>query len=379
MGGIRTTYAAGLLDALEAPARGRRARPPGVTSMPRTSVSRALTTTVALALAAVPVTPGAVAAQQPPSGTLLISNMDDNSVWLVDLPSGERRARIATRAAPHEIAVTSDGATAAVTNYGQPGAGNLVQIVDVRRGEVVRELLVEGYERLHGAAFLPGDSLLVLSSERTNEVLVVSVADGAVRRVLSTDGRVPHMIALAGPWMWAANIVEGTVSRLDPLGRTATQSWPAGTRTEGIATTPDGAEGWTGSMDGGTVVGIDATSGETVARVTGLGVPYRLAVTPDARTVAVSDPEAGELVLIDRASGTVRARVDVDGAALASGLSGEASPQGFTLSPDGQWAFVSAKAVNRVAIVHLPTARVWRFVTSGAGPDGIAFSPVGAS
>jgi DNA-binding beta-propeller fold protein YncE len=320
-----------------------------------------------------------VYAQQPPSGTLLISNMDDNSVWLVDLPSGERRARIATRAAPHEIALASDGATAAVTNYGQPGAGNLVQILDVPRGTVVRELVVDGYERLHGAAFLPGDSLLALSSERTNEVLVVSAADGAVRRVVSTDGRVPHMIALGGPWIWAANMVEGTVSRLDPQGRIATQSWPAGTRTEGIATTPDGAEGWTGSMEGGSVVGIDAASGETVARVSGLGVPYRLAITSDARTVAVSDPGAGELVLIDRASGAVRQRIDIDAAALASGLGEESSPQGFTLSPDGQWAFVSAKAVDRVAVVHLPTARVWRFVTSGAGPDGIAFSPVGAS
>ena len=267
---------------------------------------------IALGAAGMTITPAA--AQQPPAGTLLVSNMDDNSVWLIDLPSGERRGSIATRAAPHEVAVTSDGATAAVTDYGQPGAGNLVQIVDVRRGEVVREIVIDGYERLHGAAFLAGDSLLALSSERTGEVLVVSADDGAVRRVLSTGGRVPHMIALGGPWMWAANIVEGTVSRLDPDGRVATRSWPAATRTEGIATTPDGAEGWTGSMDGGTVVGVDGDSGETVARVTGLGVPYRLAITPDARTVAVSDPGAGELVLIDRASGGVRQRIDVDAA-----------------------------------------------------------------
>ena len=336
--------------------------------MTRTSIAMLMTALLGVA---------AVGAQEPPLGTLLVSNMDDRSVWIVDLPSGERRARIETRAAPHEIAVSGDGRTAAVTNYGQPGDGNLVQIVDVLGASVARELTIDGYERLHGAVFLPGDSLLALSSERTSEVLVVGVADGVVRRTLPTEGRVPHMIALGGRWLWAANMAEGTVSRLDPTGRAPTVSWPAGTRTEGIATTPDGTEGWTGSMDAGTVVGVDAERGTTVARITGLVVPYRLAITSDGGTVVVSDPDAGELVLVDRARAAIRARIDVDAAARIAGHGDAASPQGFTLSPDGQWAFVSSKAIDRVALVHLPSARVLRFVAAGAGPDGIAFSPVG--
>lgn len=316
-------------------------------------------------------------AQEPPRGTLLVSNMDERSVWVIDLPAGERRARIETHAAPHEVAVSGDGRVAAVTNYGQPGDGNLVQIVDVIGATVVRELTIEGYERLHGAVFLPGDSLLALSSERTGEVLIVGVADGSVRRTVPTDGRVPHMIALGGRWLWAANMAGGTISRLDPTGHTPTESWPAGTRTEGVATTPDGVEGWTGSMDAGTVVGVDAERGATVARITGLAVPYRLAITSDGGTLVISDPEAGELVLVDRARGAIRTRIDVDAAARIAGLGDTASPQGFTLSPDGQWAFVSAKAIDRVALVHLPSARVVRFVEAGAGPDGIGFSPAG--
>ena len=36
------------------------------------------------------------ASQEVPSGTVLVANMDDDSVWLVDARSGERRAAVAS-------------------------------------------------------------------------------------------------------------------------------------------------------------------------------------------------------------------------------------------------------------------------------------------
>jgi YVTN family beta-propeller protein len=332
---------------------------------------------IAAAFALVAFRPSPAAAQEAPAGTILVANMDDDSVWLIDAVTGERRAMVRTHIAPHEVAVSRSGAWAAITNYGdERGPGNLVQFVDVASGNVTHEIRIEGYERLHGASFLEGDSLLALTSERTGQILVVAVSDGAIRRTLETGGRTPHMAALGGDWIYAANMSDGTVSRIDPSGDSPPNVWAAGTRTEGIAATPDGREGWTGSMDAGSVIGIDGASGEVIARIEGLAVPYRLAVTSDGETVVVTDPGAGHVVLVDRAARSVVASIDVNAAAEAQGYSGDASPQGFTLSPDGQWAFVSAKGINRVAIVHLPSRRVVRFVESGMGPDGISFSRV---
>jgi DNA-binding beta-propeller fold protein YncE len=349
-----------------------------ITAIPRlpSLLVRLLTVTAAVTAGALPGSARPTSAQSLPQGTVLISNMDEGSVWLVDLPSGEQRATIPTRAAPHEIAVSSDGRTAVVTNYGAPGAGNLLQVLDVTSGTVLRELVVEGRERLHGAAFLPGDSLLALTSERTQEILVVSTADGAVRRAMPTGGGAPHMLALGGPWIWTANITGGSIARVDPAGASETGTWAAGTRTEGVATTPDGSEGWTGSMEGGTVVGVRGETGEVVARIEGLGVPYRLAVTPDAATVVVSDPEREQVVLIDRRRGTVARTVDLAAASAAAGLGPEPSPQGFTLTPDGAFALVSVKGIDRIAVIELSTGSVVRFMQAGDGPDGIAFSPV---
>jgi len=347
--------------------------------MPRkstTPVRSARSLLAALFLVVVP----PIAARQLPRGTLLVANMNDDTVWLLDTATGEHRGTVKTRVPPHEVAVSNDGGTAAITNYGDRdhGPGNLVQFVDVRTAEVTHEIEVAGHVRLHGAAFLPGDSLLALSSEQTGEVLIVSVADGAIRRTLSTGGRAPHMIALAGPWIWTANIADGTVARLDPSRTSAPNVWPAGAgaRTEGVAATPDGAEGWTASMESGVVTGVRGADGSVVARIEGLKVPYRLAVTPDGATVVVSDPEAGTMVLIDRPAGRIAAAIDVNAAAREAGFEGDASPQGFTLSPDGRWAFVSTKGIDRVAAIDLAARRVVRFLETGAGPDGVAFSPV---
>lgn len=317
-------------------------------------------------------------AQEPPAGTVLVAGMGDNSVWLVDLPSGERRGVIETHIAPHEVAVSHDGRRAVVTNYGDAGhgPGNVIQRIDVTDGTVTGEIVVDGHERLHGVAFLPGDTLLAVTSERTGEILIVGLSDGQVRKKLTTGGRTPHMISLGGPWIWTANIRDGTVSRVDPSGVSDPAVWPAGTATEGVASTPDGAQGWTGSREGGEVVGVQGETGEVVARIGGLQLPYRLAITSDGATVVVSDPAAQTLVLIDRASGRIRETIDIAAASSAEGLGAEPSPQGFTLSPDGRWAFVATKQIDRVAVVDLRSASVVRFLTTGSGPDGIAFSPV---
>jgi DNA-binding beta-propeller fold protein YncE len=58
------------------------------------------------------------------NGTVLVANMDDDSVWLIDLPSGTLRATLPTRISPHEVATSNDGTMAAVTNYGDEAEGD---------------------------------------------------------------------------------------------------------------------------------------------------------------------------------------------------------------------------------------------------------------
>lgn len=52
------------------------------------------------------------------TGTLLIGNKGEDSLSLVDLATGREVRRVETGEAPHEIALSPDGAQAAVVAYG---------------------------------------------------------------------------------------------------------------------------------------------------------------------------------------------------------------------------------------------------------------------
>ncbi len=87
------------------------------------------------------------------NGTVLVANMDDDSVWLIDLPSG---------------------AMAAVTNYGdERGPGNLIQLIDLEAGSLTGELVgrVTGLQVPYRLA-ATGDGRTIIVSDPPAEVLV---------------------------------------------------------------------------------------------------------------------------------------------------------------------------------------------------------------
>ena len=47
------------------------------------------------------------------------------------------------------------------------------------------------------------------------------------------------------------------------------------------------------------------------------------------------------------------------------------------LSRDGRYAFVALQGNSRVAMIDIAKAAVVAYMPTGAGPDGIAYSPFG--
>src|SRR3954467_14804346 len=87
-------------------------------------------------------------AQSRPSGTIVASNMNDNTVTIIDAASGHVRATVPTGEGPHEGAISNDGRWAAVSNYGVRGKpGNTITVIDVARHEVARTITVTDHQR----------------------------------------------------------------------------------------------------------------------------------------------------------------------------------------------------------------------------------------
>jgi YVTN family beta-propeller protein len=320
----------------------------------------------------------------PPAGTIVTSNMNDNTASVIDAASGRVLATLPTGAGPHEVAISHDGRWAAVSNYGpreQPG--NSITIIDIARHAVARTLDLGEHRRPHGMAFLPGDSMLAVTSEVSQAILLVDAASGAVTRTLPTGGRLTHMLALSadGSRMVTANIGSGTISLLHPLGGDTAVAIRVAAAPEGIAIAPDGRTAWAGSDRDSVVVVVDLDRAQPVDTLRGFGLPYRLAITPDGRRAVITDPVRAEVRIMDAATrrDVVILHVPRDSIVSTAEVAGSPSPEGVTISPDSRWAFVTLQGRNRVITIDLGDARIVGWAPTGTWSDGVGFSRVVAA
>ncbi|MDF1503656.1 hypothetical protein [Roseisolibacter sp. H3M3-2] len=325
---------------------------------------------LALALAAPVAAPLAapLAAQVPGvAGTLVVTNKRPSTLTILDVASGRTLATLPTGAGPHEVVLSRDGRTAVVTDYGGRPAGTTLTVVDVPSARVTRTIPLGEYRAPHGLVFLPGDSLVAVTSEATGNVVVVHVGDGAVRRAVPTQAAGSHMVAVAadGATAFTGNMGAHSVSRLDLRAGTHVASWPVPNVPEAIGVTPDGREVWVGSNALHRVSVLDVATGAVTTAADSVDWPYRVLFTPDARTVLIPDMNRDVVRFLDRASRRELGRLAVPGG----------GPQGITLTPDGRHAFLSLSKEGRVVVIDVTARRVVGSLAAGETPDGVAFTP----
>ena len=324
--------------------------------------------------------PSATAAA--PSGTVIVANMGDNTATLLDVATKRVVATVPTGNGAHEVAVSHDGRWAVVSNYGVRGApGNSLTVIDVPAATVARTIDLGEFRRPHGSAFLPGDSLFVVTSEIAKAIVLVNFRDGTVAASIPTNHPASHMLALTADArrIYTSNVADGTVSELDVPQRKFVREFSVAPAVEGIAVTPNGEQVWVGSNQAKTVTVLDPRAGASAGTLSGFGMPYRLAVTPDGRTVIITDPPNAVVRIVDRATRQDRAtvRIPTDGVGANAEFPGSPSPEGIVLSRDGRYAFVALQGSSRVAMIDIANSTVAAYMPTGAGPDGIAYSQLG--
>ena len=320
-----------------------------------------------------------VRAPETPHGTIVASNMRDNTATVIDAASTKVLATLPTGEAPHEVAVTHDGKWAVVSNYGtRERPGNSITVIDLTHLVVARTIDLGEYRRPHGMAFFPGDTLLAVTSEVSRAVLLVDFRTGRVTGTVPTNARASHMLAMsaAGDVIFTTNVADGSISQLDVARKTARAVIPVAKQVEGIAISPDGKRVWVGSNADGIVVVVDVDKGQAIDTLTGFGIPYRLAVSRDAATAIVTDPSRAEVRVFDAATRRQRLLIAIPRRDIVptAEVPGSPSPEGITTSPDSRWAFVTLQGRNLVAVIDLQSGKIVANAPTGTWSDGIAFS-----
>jgi DNA-binding beta-propeller fold protein YncE len=160
--------------------------------------------------------PAELEAQGLRSGNLLVANQQAGSASLIDLRTDAMKL-IPVGIGPHEAQISPSGRVGVVTIYGQQPAGNELAVIDIGTGAVTRKISLGQYTRPHGVLFMPGDETrVVVTSEATQNVVLVDIAQGTVIAAIPTGAQGSHMAALTadGKQVWTSNVGRG-VSEMD--------------------------------------------------------------------------------------------------------------------------------------------------------------------
>jgi YVTN family beta-propeller protein len=328
------------------------------------------------------------AASAASSGTLLVLNKSDDTVSFIDLADNQVKATLPTGDGPHEVAISKDGKTAVVTNYGDnTNPGKTLTVVDVPGKKVVRTIDLGTYSRPHGIVWLQGDEVAV-TVEASKAVLVVGVNDGKVKYAIATDQAGTHMVAVSSKHRRAftANIGSGSSTVIDLSTHQRVTDVVTGKGAEGIAVAPDGSEVWVTNREANTVSIVDPATLKITATLEPGKMPIRVKFTPDGTRALVSNAVSGDVAVFDTVTKKQLATIPMqkegeklpqdDTKRIASQFGTGPVPVGILMPESLAVAFVANTNFDTVTVIDLNTLKIVDRLKAGREPDGLGYTPL---
>src|ERR1022692_1224560 len=335
-----------------------------------------------------------------PSPALLVLSKRDRTLSIVDPATLQVVARMPSGLDPHEVAASTDGKLAYISNYGF-GAYNTITVVDLVAQKTLRAIDLGVLHGPHGLDYTGGK--LYFTAEANKVVARYDPATGQVDWIMGTGQDRTHMVAV---WKDLSRIVTTNVSSATlsifeksaavpgpggpppgapppggpPPGGPApappppTPQWTqtivaVGRGSEGFDVAPGGSEIWVANARDGTVSVVDVAAKKVVATLAAnVRGANRLKFTPDGKLVLISSLGGSDLAVLDAAT-----RREVQRVKLGRGAAG------IQMDPDGSRAFVACTPDNYVAVIDLKTLTVTGRIDAGQEPDGLAWAPMNDS
>lgn len=298
---------------------------------------------------------------------ILILNKAEATMVIVDASTLEIVAKVPTGDFPHEVAVSSDGKTAYVANYGDgPNPNNSISVIDIPSRKEVKRIDLGGFYRPHG--IVVADGKVYFTSETSRTVARLDPATEKIDWVMGTGQTATHMLAMTpdNGKIYTANIASNTVTSINlkgPPNPANIKQIAVGIQPEAIDISPDGKEVWVGQNGDGKISIIDPATDQVKETITVGKVPIRVKFTPDGKYVLVSDASSGELVVVDAAT-----RKEVKRAAVGG------VPVGILVQPDGKRAYVALTQLDTVKVFDMDSMEFVKDLKPGDNPDGLGWA-----
>jgi YVTN family beta-propeller protein len=334
-------------------------------------ITRFLSASISLVVAAQLFTGTANAVDKPASGLLLVTNKGDKTLSLIDPATEKQIATIPEEGETgHEVAASTDGKLAYVPIYGNSGVGkpgtdgHVMQVIDLEKRKIVNTLDFGKGVRPHCAINCAKTGLLYVTTEMENSVAVIDPKTFKVVGSVPTGKAESHMLAVTrdGRRGYTANVESGTVSVLDLEAKKLLTTIPVAAKTQRISLSVDDRWAFTSDQTKPQLVVIDTKSNEVAKRVDLPDFGYGTAPTPDGHSLLVC-VGLSDVAVVNLETMKVEHLIQVPHA-----------PQEILIRPDGAVAYVSCDASAKVAVIDLKEWKVKTLIDVGQKADGLAWA-----
>jgi YVTN family beta-propeller protein len=313
-----------------------------------------------------------------PSGadTVVVVCKSDFQLALVDPATQKVLVKLPTGLGPHEVAISPDGRTAYVSNFGRYSvypagdtehdkAGRTITVIDLVERKVKATFDLGTHTGPHGMIVSHDGKLLWATTETPQAVLEIDSATGKILHVWNTTEERSHMIVATPNEMkfYVTNTVSGSVSVIDRSSGEV-KVVKTGPGTEGIAISPDGKEVWAASrLDDKVSIISTATDAIVAAFPSGGKGPKRMDFTPDGTQVWVTNPSSNQATVFDAHARKLLASITLS-----------KSPSGVYISSDGRRAYITNANANELSFIDVASRKILSALPIGTDPDGVAWS-----
>ncbi len=239
---------------------------------------------------------------------------------------------ISVGTSPLEIAITSDNATAYVTNY---GSGN-ISVIDLATNQVTNTISVGVASEPFGIVLSPDNSKAYVALTGSDAVKVIDLSSATITNTISVgDGPIEIALTPDAAYAYVANFYGASVSKINLATNlvTNTINLAADSRPRGIAINPAGTKAYTANGGGG-VSEINLANNSVTNIVTTDSQIMDIVIDSDGNKAYATGYNLGNVEVIDLATSTVANRIPLS--------AGHTRSWGIAIEPTEKYVYVSA-------------------------------------
>jgi len=295
---------------------------------------------------------------------LLVLNKDEDSVSFIETEGGRCLRVLPVGAHPHEIAITSDGGTAYVSN----AMGNSVSIIATSAMEETGRIEHDEFQFPHDIKLSPDGKKLYLAVTYANKIFIYERPSHRLLKIVPTGQRLSHMLAPTPDWkyLYIPNLGSDTLSLLNTETDEIEKHISVGKKPEGVAVHPSGAFLYVANQDENNVFVLSTEHHGLLSRYPIGDLPVRFVFSPDGTLAFTANRLSHDVSVIDTQRHREIKRIPVG-----------RWPGGIVFNPTGARAYVANNKTNDVSVIDTQSLKEIGRIEAGIHPDGIAFLPSG--